>query len=79
MVVTGGISLLPDNFAMNLLTFCCANTVVVRQAIARASNNNVAAAVLESTTVLIFATKVELCNQIVYIIIIVLKKPDTAR
>ncbi len=43
-VVTGGTSLLPDNFAVNLLKFCCANIVVMRPDVATASNNNVAVA-----------------------------------
>jgi hypothetical protein len=54
--VTGGTSLLPDSFAVNLLEFCCANIVVVRQAVA-ASNSNVAPAALKITTVLIFVIK----------------------
>jgi hypothetical protein len=64
-VVTGGTSSLPDNFAVNLLKFCCANIVVVRPAVATASNNNVAAAVLKVSRVLFFFTNVKLCNHLV--------------
>ncbi|HXX98673.1 MAG TPA: hypothetical protein VEL11_16350 [Candidatus Bathyarchaeia archaeon] len=70
-IVTGGTSLLPDNFAVNLLKFCCANIVVVRPAVATASNNNVVAAVLKISKVLFFVTKVKLCDHLggVYTII----------
>ena len=71
----GGTSLLPDNFAVNLLNFCCANIVVVRPAVATASNNNMAPAVLKISRVLFFVTKVKLCNHlVVYNIVVELEK-----
>lgn len=62
--------MLPDNFAVNLLKFCCANIGVMKFAVPTDSNNNVTEAVLKITTALIFVTKVELCNYLVYNIIV---------
>lgn len=55
-VATGGISLVPDNFAVKLLEFCCANIEVMRPVVAEDRNNNVTTAVQKITTVLIFVT-----------------------
>ena len=60
-VVTGGTSLLPDKFAVNI---CCAN-IFSRPAVPKTISNNVAVAILNITTMSTLVSRVGLRKDLV--------------